>query len=281
MTRPLSDVELRRICRFRRGVYLPAESDNPVFTVPVLTLVPGMPIMPSLFSAVSLAPQYIALPGTEDLLPEEEETTKQRRREPAVDALRIPPQELLAQQRIGPLGQVLLRLSAWKNATELDSHLAELENQLREEGEPANRYAGQSPEKTSAGVAREKYTNRRKLPRHAGKCKARIYRCRKQVPLGGPDREWLLSNTRLQGSVYDISLQAVAIDLPVEIGIGETLLLRLENRFADFSFDTVGAVVRSVLRSDGGYRIACELKPRLTLEDICQLGWASPVAPFL
>jgi len=181
--------------------------------------------------------------------------------------------EQLRSRAIGVVGHSLLQLAAEAECRTAGVRDADEET---EAAEPSG--AVLLPE---AEVSREfirsaagGIENRRALPRRPGKggVTVRVGRCPESVPPAETERDWLLTNTRLRGTLSDVSLNAAAFDLEVDIPVGDCVLLRLENHASGFQTDRLGEVVRTAGQPGGLHRVVCRLTSPLLQDDVTELG---------
>jgi len=115
-------------------------------------------------------------------------------------------------------------------------------------------------------------SDRRAFPRHEGACSVSVARTPVGTTAPPQEQSWLLHASQLKGRLLDISMNGIAISLPVSIEQGETILLRLSNPRLDRTLDTAAEVVRSEGDDQGCYRIVCRFHRRLTLEQVNCFG---------
>ncbi|QDT37429.1 PilZ domain-containing protein [Stratiformator vulcanicus] len=115
-------------------------------------------------------------------------------------------------------------------------------------------------------------SERRQFPRHGSGCMVAV--CR--IPPKSDDfrRQWAFRDQRLRGSLVDLSLGAAALLLEEPLEPEESVLVRIIHPIRDAHVDRPADVLRCISVSDRLFKIVCNFREKLDLEQVRTFGFA-------
>ncbi len=115
-------------------------------------------------------------------------------------------------------------------------------------------------------------SDRRVFPRRNSGCVVSVRPVSSDEVVDSQQMAWMLHSCQLKGELCDISMSGAAVVLPQPVAQQSAVLMRLRNPRFDRQIDVAATVVRCFEDSDGHWKITCQFKHKLSLEQIQSFG---------
>lgn len=114
--------------------------------------------------------------------------------------------------------------------------------------------------------------DRREHPRRESECTVKVCPCSSDERLAADRIAWLLHAAQLKGTLVDVSMSAISINLPKAFAAGTKVLLQIKNRMLDDHVETAAIVLRSRDLGNGEWNVVSRFCKNLTFEQIHVVG---------